>query len=155
MNDVDRIVEDCADPLFETALQVSQHLLDVTADAYMNHDFEAWAKRFALPSILETFDNTRTIASVEDLRGIFDGMQRHFQNFGIIGLKRKAIEAQFVSETEVVTTFVSQHVMRNLQLTDQIAAHGTLRRTDGLWQVTAHQYATNNTSITRALAGRR
>lgn len=129
-------------------------MLAVTRDTYMDHDFAGWSERFHLPNRIETFGGERVITTPKELRSLFDSMQAHFEAHDIIDLKRHTIAARFLSATEMESTFISQHVMRSLQLSDQIVVHSTTLLVGGLWRVATSRYATNFDAVTKALMRR-
>ena len=139
------------DPVFETAFEVSEWLLQVTRDAYLERNFDKFARRNLLPQTLGNFDGDKVIHTRAELERIFSAMLEHFQIHGITDLKRHTIAANFLSPTEIEATFVSQHVSRGYMLSEEIAVHGKAKLVDGLWKIAEGRYATNIEQVSRAL----
>jgi hypothetical protein len=124
------------DPEFDDPLKVSDHVLEVTRDAYWNRDFPAFAERFFLPQTVGKFEGERCLETENDLRSLYDASCAYFESNGILDLKRRTTSALFQSKTCVQATFVSQHVLRGHVLSKETVVHGTLCRIGGLWRIT-------------------
>lgn len=140
------------DPSFDTAIEVSDFMLEETRVALMDRDFDAFAMRCHFPQAMGTFQGVNMINSVEDFRPVFQAMCIHFDTTGVIDLRRKTLEANFVAPDIVEATFESRHLMAGFRLSDEIFAKGTLQLMDGRWLMTGCHYATKITGVSRALS---
>jgi len=139
------------DPIFDTPRAVSQHLLEVTRQAYLNRDFSVFEERFVLPQICGSFEGDQLLETSGDLKTIFESMLSYFDRIGVVDIRRRTLAAQFESESLVTATFVSHYVLPGFLVSDDIVAHGKLIFVDGLWRIHSHRYATDMQGVSDAL----
>ncbi|WP_425040771.1 hypothetical protein [Primorskyibacter sp. S187A] len=139
------------DPVFASAFDVCQHLLEVTRTAYMNRDADAFAARFITPQRIGTFDGDQVITTRQDVLAIFDEICGYLDRERVIDMNRRTIEAEFVAPDVVQATFVSQYVLPGYVLSNEVLTHSTQKLQDGIWRVADSYYATNIPALTRAL----
>lgn len=140
------------DPDFANATEVADLAHEVTRQSYLARDFEAFARRFHLPHTVGTFEGTRTIRTREDLREMFDSVVATLEANNVVDLHRLTISARFIDADTVQTTFSSRHMLRGDRLGEQLIGHGLLRRIDGVWRVSDHEYAAEGDAyLARAL----
>ena len=65
---------DPKDPVFETAHDAAEFLLEITGNALRDGDFDAYAERFALSNVLSSPEE-QSINNMTDLRRVFDGVR--------------------------------------------------------------------------------
>ena len=147
-------VQPQADPEFNTAKEVADFLLDVTRKMILSGDTDGFLSRCRLPQTIGTFEGTRILTKPAELREIFENVGQHLAAIGALDMQRKTIAARFIDPDQVQSTFSSQYVLPGLQLTPETVAHGRLVRTQGIWQIAEHHYATVNPSFERALAAK-
>ncbi|MCC1494351.1 hypothetical protein [Cognatishimia sp. F0-27] len=139
------------DPVFRTAKQVVDFLLEEIRLAYMNRDFPRYRKRLSLPHRLGTFDGDVDLKTEEDIRRLFDDMRAYLDERGVIDLARHTVSAQFITSDLIEATFVSRHVTRDYRLSEEVIGHGTLRHENGIWRIPECRYATQEAAFNRTL----
>ncbi len=130
-----------ADPIFSTALEVSNYLLEKTGAAMEAADFEAFIPLFKLPQEMETFDGRRMISDPEEIRAIFHAVRAHYDKIGVTEIVRNCVKAEFMAHDTVAATHET-HLLRGHQLIQEpYPCFSVLRLIDGYWQVAYSQYA--------------
>lgn len=141
-----------ADPVFSDPVAVAEHMLEVTRQAYMDRDFEAYRIRFIFPQVVGTFTGDEIIETESNLRVVFDNFCALLDNQGIVDLHRRTLSAEFETADKIQANYVSQYLRPDLSLTDEVYGLATLRLVDGLWRIAGSRYATEANAITRALS---
>ncbi len=140
-----------ADPNFTDPVEVSDFLLEKTRKAYFDRDFDAFRQRFLLPKWVGSYNGERLIETVSALREVYDNMCAFFDSQGVIDLRRRTLSATFETPDVMRCTYVQQYVLTGYALTEELVALGTCRRVDGMWKVSACNYATDIPEVNRVL----
>ncbi len=140
------------DPEMTDAFEVAEYMLEATRQAYADRNFVLFAKRFALPQTIGTFDGDVEIATIEQLEEFYHRACNYFDSNDIIDVQRKTIAAQFISPDVVETTYSSRHLYRTYMFSDEVIGTGTIRNFDGIWKITGSRYATNNPQFSNVIA---
>ena len=136
------------------ALEIADHLLELTRQAYHARDFEVFRKYFIVPQVVGTFDGDRVIRTLSELREVYEAMLDMMAQRGVIDIKRRTIEARFLGPDRIQSTFISEYILPGYAISDEVVAHGTLRCVDGQWMVEESRYATAMDGVSKALMGR-
>jgi len=120
---------------------VSQYLLDETGQAYVENDFDRFAACFLLPQHVATYDGTRELRTLDDLRMMFDRMRSYLAQKVATHLDRRCIQAEFQGPDVVRAIHETRFMAGDKVLETAFPAFSILKRTDGHWQVTFSQYA--------------
>ena len=134
------------------AQAVARELLEVTREAYMARDFEAFAKHVQLPNLIETSNGETTMIDHAALVRIFDEMCATFDALGVVDLHRRSTSASFLDAHTIETHFVTRHVLANAKFGAEVVGVGILRFSGERWLVAEHHYSTPSAPILRALA---
>jgi len=108
--------------------------------------------RFHLPQIIGNFDGDRQIATLKDLRILFDKMVQELDAKGVIAMQRNVLAAAFLDPDTVQATFDSQYVMHGNILSEKLVAFGKLKRFDGEWKVAEARYASDGHMFEKVLS---
>lgn len=139
----------------KTAKEISQELLEATADAMLANDLDAFLKHFRLPHTIETGDSKKTLHTREEFRVVFDSVVEDYKLRRIDKLVRICDVAEFLSDIQIQATHTSHLMSGNLRVVDPFPCYSILDFVDGRWQVTSSQYAVDkHTSVGRAIAAK-
>jgi hypothetical protein len=126
---------------FARAQDISQYLLDETGMAYRDGDFLRFARCFQLPQHVATFDGTRELRDLDDLRAMFDRMRVFFASKGVTHLERRCIRADFEGPDCVRAIHESRFMAGDQVVETAWPAYSILKCIDGVWKVSFSQYA--------------
>ncbi|MDX8351150.1 hypothetical protein [Cognatiyoonia sp. IB215182] len=128
-------------PELKTAKEISEHLLKVTADALMQHDFESFASAFGLPQTMTTIESEIRLLTRDDLRMAFEQMCDCFQSMGMTELRRVCEAAAFCGPDRVEATHTSHVLAHGKDIVPPYPVFSVLERLDGQWKITGSDYA--------------
>ena len=136
------------------ANEVSEMLLERTAQAMLSGDFEGFAHCFALPHLIDTPDKKMTLNTRDALYDLFRQMVQGYKSRNVTALIRYCEVAEFRAPDRVEATHIS-HVMSNHQrVIDPFHTFSVIQFIDNRWQLTSSQYAVDAQShISAALHG--
>ena len=124
-----------------TASDVSQALLNLTGQALIEGDFDAFALVFHTPQHMATMAGPIYMETAEDMRRAFDEMHKHLQGIGATDLIRKCVAAEFKSPTRIEATHTSEVLKGGQRLNGPYPSFSVLEKIDGHWKVTGGEYA--------------
>lgn len=143
------------DPVFDTAWQVSAHLLEVTRVALVTGDADAYVQRFDLPSEVGTDFGVRMLERRADVLDVFDSVRRQMALVAAVDLKRVVTSARFFGADTMHSTFESTWVLPMGKTATTFGAEGIAVLRDGLWRIKASHYDAGELPLLmRALTGR-
>ena len=143
-----------ADPRFETAWQVSEHLLEVTRVALFDNDVLAYCKRFDLPSEVATDIGVQILETSRQVAELLAAVRRHVRAIKAQDLCRKVTSARFVTPDIIHSTHESHWVLPGGVRSHGLAAEGIAVLRDGLWRIRASHYSVSGFPLLdRALSG--
>lgn len=125
----------------KTAREVSEHLLNVTANALMTQDFDSFASAFGFPHRITTASSQMTVTTVAELRSAFENTCAYFQTQGVTTLERTCVAADFEGETRIKATHVSRIIRDGHDIMTPYPVLSVLERKDGAWKVIESDYA--------------
>ncbi|PJI84957.1 hypothetical protein BC777_2951 [Yoonia maricola] len=123
------------------ASDVSQALLDITGDALMKGDFDAFASVFHTPQHMATMAGPIYMETAEDMRRAFDEMHKHLQGIGATHMVRRCVVAEYKTPTRVEATHTSEVLKDGKRLSGPYPGFSVLEKIDDKWKVTASEYA--------------
>ena len=123
------------------ASDVSQALLDITGQALMKGDFDAFASVFHVPQHMATMAGSIYMETTEDMRRAFDEMHKYLQGIGATDLVRRCVAAEFKSPTRIEATHTSESLKGGQRLAGPYPGYSVLEKIDGHWKVTGSEYA--------------
>ncbi|MDX8348206.1 hypothetical protein SLH49_09420 [Cognatiyoonia sp. IB215446] len=128
-------------PELKTAKEISEHLLNVTANALMQHDFESFASAFGLPQTMTTAESEIRLLTRDDLRTAFEQMCECFQSMGVTELRRVCEAAAFCGPDRVEATHTSYVLAHGNDVVPPYPVFSVLERLQGQWKITSSDYA--------------
>ncbi|MEY1556497.1 hypothetical protein AB3Y40_12770 [Yoonia sp. R2331] len=128
------------DQKFETAKEVSEHLLHITAQALMARDFEAFADCFNLPQQMTTANSRIIVRNRDDLEQTFHSLCDHFESKGVTRLYRECVAALFQGPDRVEATHVSYVLKDGEDVVPPYPVFSVLERINGRWVITSSDY---------------
>lgn len=128
------------------AMDVSEALLEVTGDALLSGDFDAFASVFHVPQTMVTMAGSIYMETVDDMRRAFDDMHSHFMAIGVTDIVRKCVSAEYKSPTRIESTHVSDLLHNGKRLKEPYPVFSTLEKIDGQWKVISGEYALEPTN---------
>jgi hypothetical protein len=128
------------------ASDIAEAILEVTGDALLSGDFEAFAAVFHVPQTMATMAGSIHMETIDDMRRAFDDMQAHFKAVGVTKMVRTCVAAEYKSPTRIETTHVSELLQDNRRLTEPYPVYSILEKVDGDWKVTRGEYALEPTN---------
>ncbi|MFW2545194.1 hypothetical protein ACN2XU_21415 [Primorskyibacter sp. 2E107] len=126
------------------AFDIAQDLLDKTGKGYSENRFDLYERCFVLPHEFETFQETRRISDVNELRKLFDNVRNFFSMHGITELHRRVVAAKYLSEDTIRATHESRLIGLGSQLHAPYPAMVTLKRFGFDWKIAKSAYAFAN-----------
>ena len=123
------------------ASDVSQALLDVTGNALLAGDFDAFASVFHTPQHMTTMAGPIYMETTEDMQRAFDEMHKYLTSIGATDLVRKCIAAAYETPTHIDATHTSEVLRNGKRLSEPSTGFSILQKIDGNWKVTGSQYA--------------
>ncbi len=124
-----------------SAIDVSQALLEITGDALLSGDFDAFSAVFHVPQTMATMAGPIYMETVEDMQRAFDDMHTHFRAIGVTEMIRKCVSAEYKSPTRIESTHVSDLLHNGKRLNEPYPVFSSLEKIDGQWKVTSGEYA--------------
>lgn len=131
-------------PEFKTAREVSEHLLNLTADALLREDFACLAAAFRLPHKVTTNGSETILKTPEELDACFRQTCAHYKSQGVTELHRVCEAAQFHGADRVEATHISHVIAHGETIVPPYPVFSVLERTDGQWGITGSDYALND-----------
>lgn len=125
----------------KTAKEISEYLLNITANALMEHDFESFAAAFGLPQTMTTAEREIRFETRDDLRATFEQMCAFFQSQGVTALERTCEAAVFHGPDRVEATHTSRVLANGKDVTPPYPVYSVLERLQGQWKITRADYA--------------
>lgn len=122
------------------AKDIAEAILEITGDALVKGDFDAFASVFHVPQYMATMAGPVYMESVEDMRRAFDDMHAYFKGAGIDELNRKVTEAHYVSDTSIESTHLSEVVAADGASIGTYPVFSVLEKIDGVWKVARSEY---------------
>lgn len=108
-------------------------------------DFEAFMLCFALPLVMETFEERRLYQTRSDIERVFNAVRNFRLENGVTDTVRDSVAAEYLDEDTIATTHVSQ-MMRpdNVLFGMPYPAYSLVRRINGEWRINFCQYAVDD-----------
>ncbi|SFS15590.1 hypothetical protein [Yoonia litorea] len=116
-------------------------VLEVTGEALLSGDFEMFASVFQVPQTIVTLDQRISVATLDDLRRVFEGVHAHYVETGVVELDRKVVEAAYLSPTKVVSTHTTVTRSPTHGETVRQPVFSTIEKIGTTWKVTSGEYA--------------
>lgn len=123
------------------ASDVSQALLDITGQALMEDNFEAFVEVFHVPQYMATMAGPIYMETTEDMRRAFDGMVKHLQGIGATDMVRNCVVAEYKTPSRIEATHTSEVLRDGKRLNGPYPGFSVLEKVDGSWKVTGSEYA--------------
>lgn len=123
------------------ASDIAEALLDITGNALMSDDFDAFAAVFHVPQVMATMAGTVHMETLDDMRRAFDGMHEHLTAIGVTEMFRTCAAAEFKSPTRIESTHVTELLRDGKRLNEPYPVFSVLEKIDGNWKVTGSEYA--------------
>lgn len=129
-----------------TAREVSEHLLEITARALENRDFDAFASAFHLPQTMTTLGRVIHIKTREDLHRMFNEICNHYEAIGVTDHYRTCVAAAYKSPTLVEATHEAYLLHHGKRIAPPYPVFSVLELIDGRWQIVSSEYAVEQTN---------
>lgn len=129
-----------------TAADISTAILDVTGEALMTGNFDAFLSVFHVPQHMETLGGPIFMETEEDMRRAFDQMHNHLRAVKITDLVRKVVASEYGSGTRIESTHTSEALQNGKRMSDPYPVFSVIEKIDGTWKVTRSEYALAPTS---------
>ena len=136
-----------------SATEISEMLLEMTGNAMLEKDFEAFARCFHLPHILETPDEKTVLKTRVALRALFDRVTHDHADRNVNNLIRICEVAEFRGPFRVEATHITHLMSGTQRVADPFPTFSVLEYIDNRWQITSSQYAVDrNINVGRAFS---
>ncbi len=134
------------------ACAVSEMLLEETRLALLAGDFDAFARHFLFPQVIETFEGRHRLNSRAELRAVFEAVCAQNRVIGLTDMVRTCIAAEFKDPDTIEATHVARLLSGTRLLQEPHTVFSILRRVGGTWKIASSQYAMREASpLRRAL----
>lgn len=135
-----------------SAREIIERMLRRTSDAILANDFDALNACFALPLLLETPETRLVIKTVEEHRRLFERLVEGYASKRVTDIIRVCEVAEFISDGVIRSLHISHVMAGDQRVDDPMPTLATTEQIDGVWRITAAQYAaTKNVPIGRAM----
>lgn len=120
---------------------IAEELLELTGEALLNSDFEAFKLHFELPLRLETTDGHRFLETECAFKEVFGAWIRHLKNTRIEDFVRTVVFAEFVDAETIRSVHLSSEIRSGGELGGSAyPVHSTLVRKGAAWKITTCLY---------------
>ncbi len=123
------------------ASDIAEALLEITGDALLSGNFDAFAAVFHVPQVMATMAGPIHMETMDDMRRAFDEMHQHFKAIGVTEMVRTCVAADYKSSTRIESTHVSDLLHNGKRLSEPYPVFSVLEKVDGDWKVTGGEYA--------------
>lgn len=123
-----------------TATDIAEALLEITGDALVSGDFEAFVAVFHVPQYMATLAGPIYMETHEDMSRAFAEMHGYFRDNGITRLNREVTKANYVSDLKISFTHVSTTMRGSRQIKGPYPVFSVIEWIDGTWKVTGSEY---------------
>ncbi|WP_425038418.1 hypothetical protein [Primorskyibacter sp. S187A] len=142
-------------PAHDTVQTEVQSVLDATGQGLHVGNFEDFARYFALPYTVDTFEEAITVQDALSLRNLFNTARDYYARIGLVHLLRTVLDAAYRSDGTLSATYETHLITREgTQTRAPYLCHVELSKTADFWQVYRTQYAIDdNAHLVSALLG--
>lgn len=117
-------------------------------------DFESFAACFHLPQAMATPERMRILRTREDLRELFDDLQRYYRLNGTKMVSRRLVKAQFMGEASVISVHENILIGKTGVIAPPLRQTSVLQRKGGSWRVGFCEYTpADDLDFCRVLVG--
>ncbi len=131
----------------QRAKEIYQQLLDEIGTAIVDKDGSRYASHFSFPHKLQTFDTVVVIEDSETLERYFYKLVDRMIRLSVPELVRYCTIAEFVDPDTIRGCHQTRLINHDLILVEDYMALSTLTFFDGVWKVSASQYAEATPSL--------
>lgn len=128
------------------ATDIAEAVLEITGDALMSGDFDAFRSVFHVPQHMATMAGQIFMETEDDMRRAFDELHAHFKALGVTDLVRQVVVSEYTSPTRISSTHTSEVTRNGHRLCDSYPVFSILEKIDGTWKVTGSEYALDATN---------
>lgn len=134
------------------AREISEMLLELTADSLLSGDFDAFACHFDLPHLISTTEGKTVVQTREEMRVMFERVAAEYARLQINNLIRICEVAEYRSPTHIEATHTSHMMSGDTRVLGPFPSFSILKCIDGQWKVSSSQYAFDkSTSLGEAI----
>ncbi|MEM6387321.1 MAG: hypothetical protein AAF718_13915 [Pseudomonadota bacterium] len=141
----------------QSALEVSNGLLEQSGAAMEAGDFDAFLSCFSLPFVIETFAGKQLHRNRLEMKAVFDAVRDYRKAHAIVETVRENVNAEYVDEKTIAATHVSRMLQEGHILFGRpYAAYSVVKWEDKAWRIQYCQYALeDNAQLNAALHARK
>ncbi len=122
------------------AQDISEAILEITGDALLSQDFDAFFAVFHVPQYMATMAGPIFMETRADMERAFAEMSRYFKEAGITKLDREITESRYVNENKIESTHVATTYRGNEVVKGPYPVFSVIEWIDGTWKVTGSEY---------------
>lgn len=135
-----------------TAREISEELLEITAKALLEGDFDTFSNCFHVPHFISSAEHKTVLETREDLRRVFLSVCQDYEIKRITNLVRVCEVAEFQSATRIQATHIQHMMAGNDRVGAAMPCYSILECIEGQWKVASSQYAVDSkTTVGQAL----
>lgn len=136
----------------KSASSIAQTLLEQTADALMNKEFDTFAHFVSIPHVIETPDHKTILKTRAALLEVFNHVVQDHADRNVTQLVRTCEIAEFQGAFKIEAVHITHMMSANWRVIEPYPTLMLLELIEGRWQATKSQYAVDNkTTVGRAL----
>jgi len=140
----------------KTAREISEELLEITAKALLECDFDTFSKCFHIPHFISSAEDKTVLETREDLRRVFLTACQDYEVKRVTELVRICDVAEYQSATRIQAAHTQHMMAGNERIGSATPCYSILEYIDGRWQVASSQYAIDSkTAFGQALKNQR
>ncbi|WP_108816217.1 hypothetical protein [Loktanella sp. Alg231-35] len=130
-----------ADQATIAASDIAEAILEVTGDALMSGNFDAFSAVFHAPQTMVTMAGPVYMENLEDMRRAFDEMHQYLKGMGVTEMIRACVASEYTSPTRIESTHVTELLQNGKRLNEPYPVFSILEKVNGGWKVTRGEYA--------------
>ena len=136
-----------------SARDVAEAILEVTGEALLSGDCESFCAVFHVPIKMAINTESVYIETRDDLCRAFTDLHQRYRTLGVTALNRYISDAAYVAPDVIKSTHISERIGPTMEPQELYPVFTTITKLDGVWKVTACEYAIDEDSmLARAIA---
>ena len=123
-----------------SAREVAEDLLERSGQGMMTGDFVLFSSCFSLPTRMETFEGSRVLETLEELKTVFDGVRAYYKKTGVTAVRRHIVDAEYRNPTSIVSTHNASTFVNDELIQQPYDVLSVLELRNGSWTIRHSEY---------------
>lgn len=137
------------------AFPIIKTILDGTAWALLNKCFPSFLQYFHVPHVVETFETSRIVNTVEEFERLFNQLTTEYEKHGTTDLVRNCLEVKFRDQDTILSTHEARVMNGSRLMWGPYPVLSEIKRYGSDWKVVKTSYAIKgNQALSDTLSGK-